>query len=184
MKFKKGSLTDILSFVLIFTLFFGLMVAYLFNNITQERRSVLIDELNKQAMVLQTKLEGYSNTYNFCNMYKDGVKIQSASEIEREKNRAIQETKDSIKAFFEDSRNASLLELRDISDIDIVITDGPNVKDFATVKITVKYYAAFKSPYAKNDGGDGTTASKLKLRLSDSASRVIENPIRQRNTKS
>lgn len=182
MKFKKGSLTDILSFILIFTLFFGLMIAFLFNNITQERRSVFVDELNKQAMTLQTKLEGYSTTYNFSYMYSGGVRLNE-SQVEYAKNKAIKEAKEEIKKYFEDSRNANIIYLDSIDDIKIDIIDGPNVKDIATVKISVKYYAMFRSPYATNDGATGTSSAKMKLTMNDTASRVIENPVRQKNIK-
>lgn len=182
MKFKKGSLTDILSFVLIFTLFFGLMIAFLFNNITQERRSLLVDELNRQAMTLQAKLEGYSKTYEFSHMYRNGVKL-GPSQVESAKNKAIKETKEAIKGYFEEDRNANILQLDSINDIKIEITDGPSVKDVATVKITVKYYATFRSPYAKNDGATGTSSSKMRLQMKDTASRIIENPVRQKNVK-
>ena len=182
MKFKKGSLTDILSFILIFTLFFGLMIAFLFNNITQERRSVLVDELNKQAMTLQAKLEGYSNTYKFSYMYSGGVRL-SESQVQSAKNKAIEEAKEYIKTYFEDSRNNNILYLDSVDDIKIEITDGPNVKDVATVNISVKYYAMFRSPYATNDGANGTSSSKMKLTIKDTASRVIENPVRQKNIK-
>lgn len=182
MKFKKGSLTDILSFILIFTLFFALMFAFLFNNFTQERRSLLVDELNKQAMVLQAKLEGYSTTYKFSYMYSGGSRL-GESQVEYAKNKAIKEAKEEIKKYFEDSRNANILHLESIEDIKIEIIDGPNVKDVATVKISVKYAAMFKSPYATNDGATGTSSSKMKLTMKDTASRVIENPVRQKNIK-
>lgn len=182
MKFKKGSLTDILSFVLIFTLFFGLMIAFLFNNMTQERRSLLVDELNRQAMTLQAKLEGYSNTYSFSYMYSGGTRL-TESQVQEAKNKAIKEAKEAIQKYFEDTRNANILQLESIDDIKIEITDGPNVKDVATVKISVKYYATFRSPYAENDGATGTSSSMMRLEMKDTASRVIENPVRQKNIK-
>lgn len=180
MKLKKGSLSDTLAFMLIISLFFALINTFLFNSMTQERRSLLVDELNKQAMTLQAKLEGYSNTYTFSYMYNGGVRLNE-SQVQAAKNKAIKEAKEEITKYFANNRNNNILYLESADDIKIEITDGPSVKDVATVNISVKYYAMFRSPYAKNDGATGTAAAKMKLKMKDTASRVIENPIRQKN---
>ena len=178
MKFKKANVSEVLTFTLIFTLFATLMIAFLFNNITQERRSLLVDFLNKEAMVLQAELEGYSNYEDYCFMYENGSKVTQsrANEI---KNTAITKSKERITEYFNQDRNSSLMELKNI---EITITDTNDVKATAKATIKVEYYASFRSPYSKEDGGSGQSSSKVKFTTVDTASRTIENPIRQRNT--
>ena len=90
MKFKKGSLVDILSFTLIFLMFAAFIVAFVFNNSAQERRSLLVDFLNKEAMVLQAELEGYSTNPSYCFMFDNGRRLET-SEANRLKNKAVLE---------------------------------------------------------------------------------------------
>ena len=178
MKFKKANVSEILTFTLIFTLFSSLMIAYLFNNITQERRSLLVDFLNKEAMTLQAELEGYSLYDDYCFVYENGSKV-SQSRANQIKNIAIAKSKQRIIDYFNQGRNSYQMELKNI---EIDIDDTEDVKALAKVTITVEYYASFRSPYYKEDGGSGQSSSKMKFTIKDTASRVIENPIRQRNT--
>lgn len=181
MKFKKAALADILGYVLIFTLFSAFVISYLFNNITQERRSMTIDVLNKEAMTLQAKLEGYSNYSSFSHMYRNGAKITEYSRIQGIKNIAIAEANGNITNYFNEERNKKQLKLKSI---DIQILDGPDVKDTASVKITVKYEAGFRSPFNKENGADGNSSTGgMMVDITDTATRVIENPVRQRNLK-
>lgn len=180
MKFKRAGVADILSYVLIFTLFSGFMIAMLFNNITQERRSMVIDVINKEAMILQAKLNGYSTTDKYCYMYENGSRLTSRSSIEAKKNKAIKEAKEAITNTFAEPRYAAQLQLKSI-DVDII--DGANARDVAKVKITVKYTASFRSPFNEEDGGKGDTKGLMNVDIVDTASRVIENPVRQKNSK-
>lgn len=178
MKFKKANVSEILTFTLIFTLFASLMISELFNSITQERRSLLVDFLNKEAMSLQAELEGYSIYEDYCFVYENGQRV-SQSRANNIKNTAISESKQRIEDYFNSGRNAYQMELKSIN---ITVSDTNDVKSSAKVTIVVEYYASFKSPYYKGDEGSGDSSSKVKFTTKDSASRIIENPIRQRNT--
>ena len=177
--FKKAGIADILSYVLLFSLFFGLMIAMLFNNIIQERRSMIINTINKEAMTLQAKLNGYSIVDKYCYMYKNGVRITSRTEMDYIKNKAIEEAKENIKEKFQDDRYKGQLTL---NNIDIEITDGRAVTDVAKVKITVKYTASFRSPFNK-EGEIVDSVGKMKVDIVDTATRTIENPVRLKNLK-
>ena len=181
MKLKKAELADILSFVMIITLFTACMVAMFFNNITQDRRSMVIEYLNREAMTLQTELNGYSENPNFCNMYENGQRIESPSRRVQIKNKAIEDCKNRIVAEFNKPRNASQLSVKR-NDIKIeIIDDVSSRKAVAKVKITVKYTASFKPTYG--DMGSNITDENglLKYEITDTASRAIENPVRQKN---
>lgn len=179
MKFRKAGVADILAYVLIFTLFSGFMIGMLFNNITQERRSMMIDVINQEAMVLQAKLNGYSTTDKYSYMYDgSGSRITSRGTMESIKNRAIEEAKVSITNKFLEPRYAAQLNLKSI---DIQVTDGPNVKDVARVKITIKYTASFRSPFNKEDGSSGDSVGLMSVDITDTATRTIENPVRLKN---
>lgn len=179
MKLKKANVSEILTFVMMFTLFFALMISFFYNSIVQEKRSLLVDFLNKEAMTLQAELEGYSKYEDYCFIFENGSKV-GQSRAEQIKNNAIEESKTRIAAYFSENRNASQLTLKDIV---VNIDDSNNVKSVAKVTIEVQYYASFRSPYSKEDGGSGKSSSKVKFNMKDTASRVIENPIRQKNTK-
>lgn len=179
-KFKKADVSNILSFVLLFTLFFSLMIAMMFNSITQERRSMMVDYLNKEAMVLQANLRGYSSNDIYCYMYDNGVRVTDRGRMEQIKNNAIDQTKAKIQAKFEENRYKSQMAL---TSIDISVTDGGSRTDMAKIKIVVKYRALFRSPFNQEEGDSGNnSAGKLGISIVDTVSRTIENPIRLKNS--
>lgn len=179
-KFKKADLSNILSFVLLFTLFFSLMIAMMFNSITQERRSMMVDYLNKEAMALQANLRGYSTNDTYCYMYLNGSRITDRNQMESVKNTAIDQTKARIQAKFEENRYKSQMAL---NSIDISVIDGGSRTDVAKVKIVVKYRALFRSPFNQEEGDSGNNSTgKLGVTIVDTVSRTIENPVRLKNS--
>lgn len=175
MKFKKGALVDILSFIIIFILFTACIIAFLFNNSLQERRSLFVDFLNKETMALQASLEGYSNNPSLCFMYRDGNRLEF-NEATRYKNLLIDKTRNNIQNYFNNQRVKKVLTLENV---DISIKDTGNVLDTASINITVDYKGKFKTPYS--DTKVNANASDW-INLKDSASRNIENPTRAKNT--
>lgn len=179
-KFKRAGLSNILSFVLLFTLFFSLMVAMMFNSITQERRSMVIDFINKEAMTLQANLNGYSTNGDYCYMYENGERV-TPSRADYLKSKAIEDSKRHIQDKFEEARYKSQMVL---NSIDIVVEDGGGPRDVAKVKIVIKYKALFRSPFNDEEGqSSDNSAGKLGVNITDTATRVIENPIRIKNLK-
>lgn len=181
LKFKRAGLSNILSFVLLFTLFFSLLISMMFNSITQERRSMVVDYINKEAMILQAKLNGYSKTYNYCYMYQNGTRVPNQSAADAIKDKVIADAKKNIQdKFLEDRYKSQML----LNSVDIVVTDGGGPEDIAKVKIVVKYKALFRSPFNDEEGkASDNSSGKLGVNITDTATRTIENSIRTRNLK-
>ena len=180
MKFKKGSLVDILSFTLIFLMFAAFIVAFVFNNSAQERRSLLVDFLNKEAMVLQAELEGYSTNPSYCFMFDNGRRLEP-SEANRLKNKAVLESKNRIKEFFNKDRMKSHLSLDGEDAIIINILYNCSAKDVATVEIEVRYKIQYKTPYTESEDKSIDSGAISGMSMKDVATRAIENPIRAKN---
>ena len=180
MRQRKAGAAGILAIIFLMTLFFSSMFAMIFNNINEERISTVVEDINKEVMVLQAKLRGYSVIDDYSYMYENGSRITSRSEMERKKNQAIKEAENAIKAKFEEPRYASQFFLKSI---DVNITDGTKATDIAEVEIVVNYIITFRSPHNKEDGTSGDFKGLMNISRSDNSKRTIENPIRQKNLK-
>ena len=181
MKIRKASMIETLSLILLFTMFSAFITVFVFNNSAQERRSLLVDFLNKEAMSLQAKLEGYSDYEDYCYMYRDGSKV-TFDKAKRIKSDEINLTISRIKDYFKNERVASILSLSDSNPVIVEIIDSDDVKASATIKITVNFNMKYRSAYSNSESDFGSNQSGS-LELTEVVTRVIENPVRAKNLK-
>lgn len=179
MKFRKGNLAMVLSFMLMFSLFFATTIAFLYNNKTNERRSSFVDYINKVAMDAQADLEGFSYNNDYCFMYESGTIIsqeQALAKVNNIKQRTIEQIKLAFKELPENAtRNtdgtmtakdgttipanvpllSQIFTLNNVS-VDIIEENQNSRLSKVTLQIKVKYTASVRAPFADGETNEDT----------------------------
>lgn len=179
MKLRKGNLAMVLSFMLMFSLFFATTIAFLYNNKADERRSSFVDYINKLAMDAQADLEGFSYNNEYCFMYESGT-ILSQEQALAKANAIKQRTLDQINlAFKELPENATrnhdgsmtakdgttipanvplLSQIFTLNSVTVdIVESNPNSRlSKVTLQIKVKYTASLRAPFADGETNEDT----------------------------
>lgn len=179
MNFRKGNLTMVLSFMLMFSLFFATTIAFLYNNKASEMRSSFVDYINKLAMEAQADLEGFSHNDKYCFMYESGTLIsqqQALNKVNHIKQQTIEQVKLAFKELPENATRSSdgtvtaldgtkipanvplmsqVFTLNNIS-VDIIEDNQNSRLSKVTLQIKVKYTASVRAPFADGETNEIT----------------------------
>lgn len=179
MKFRKGNLAMVLSFMLMFSLFFATTIAFLYNNKANETRSSFVDYINKLAMDAQADLEGFSNNDKYCFMYESGTLLsqqQALAKADDIKQRTIEQIKLAFKELPDNATRKSdgtiiakdgtiipanvpllsqIFTLNNVS-VDIIEENQNSRLSKVTLQIKVKYTASVRAPFADGETDEVT----------------------------
>lgn len=179
MKFRKGNLAMVLSFMLMFSLFFATTIAFLYNNKANEQRSSFVDYINKLAMEAQADLEGFSYNNKYCFMYESGTPLsqqQALDKVNAIKQRTLEKINLAFKELPENATrntdgtitakdgttipaNVPLLSqifTLNSATVDIIESNQNSRLSKVTVEIKVKYTASLRAPFADGETNEDT----------------------------
>lgn len=196
MKLRKANMFDILVYMLLLSLFVAFMSAFVYNNFLQEKRSVVVDYINKEVSVAQAKLRGYSEYEEFCYMYDANRKMSSNAvdnliehrEARKIKNDVLDKLEknvtDFLKANVKKDGKGFVVNEQSIK-VSTEIIDSDERKDSAKIMITVQYDVTNKTPMMDENSSEdhlATSDGTNTVTITDTAIRAIENPYRTKNS--